>query len=217
MNHRIMCVLLGTLLCLAPSLSGAEDEPAGNSQKAAALQREDVRAIFESGQVANALPSRVVVHISAHLTRVASPTRRHGAGARKTFNEMWEFTAGGVHRVVETPGENGGGSTLHRAESIPFDTAGICKEMLDGGVLKFGEADKGRRENFIDTEYDIGHRSIEVLLDGKSVLWVGESCVTAGYVESDARAFAALYEKLATKARDAFAAKNAPHPNTDKR
>jgi hypothetical protein len=80
--------------------------------------------------------------------------------------------------------------------------------LLDGRILTIGEDDTGKRETFIDTDYDIGHRSIEITLNGKSMLYVGESCVVAGYAKNDARAFAALYEKLARQARDAFEAKS---------
>lgn len=55
---------------------------------------------------------------------------------------------------------------------------------------------------------------IEVLVDGETVLWVGENCLFAGYSETDARAFAKLCERLAKQARAAFTAEsasNAPH------
>ena len=101
--------------------------------------------------------------------------------------------------LSEIPGENDGNSTLRRAESIPFDSAGICKELLDGRILTLGNEEKGERQNFIDTDYDIGHRSIEIILTASLCFMLGESlhvCRMA-YVESDARlTFASLYEKL---------------------
>jgi hypothetical protein len=57
---------------------------------------------------------------------------------------------------------------------------------------------------FVGTDYDIGDRAIILLVDGKPVLDVRESCLSTGFPETDARAFARLYEHLASQARREF-------------
>jgi hypothetical protein len=208
MNCRALSVLVAILTVVALPKARADEKPAGDPQKAAVLKKSDARILLEAGRATGSLPKGVVVHLSANMTRLPSQTRKHGAGVEKTFKERWEFTPNRIDRIVEIPGRNGGNATRERAESLPLDTSNICKELLDGRILTIGEDDTGKRENFIGTDYDIGHRSIEITLNGKSMLYVGESCVVAGYAENDARAFAALYEKLASHARDAFEAKS---------
>ena len=176
-------------------------------------------AILEAGQAAGSLPPEVVLRVSARLAKAvpANPKERAEAEARgvdfnKKLEETWEFTARDVHRVViEWPEKAGDEVVYRRAESLPFDSKNLCKDLLEGKIFLI-EAGEGSGEplHFAGTDYDIGDRTIEVFVNGKSALWVGESCPTAGYAESDARAFAALYEKLAAQARGAFQA-NATH------
>ena len=203
MNIRSLPVLVAISIVFSSALSGAD----GDSQKESELKKAAVRAILEAGQAANSLPEGVFVRVEAQLIRSGTETKRHGAGPEKIFRETWEFTSNHVHRVVvESAGKNGGDTTHRRVESLPFDTNGICKELLDANILTLGEEGKGERQHFVGTDYDVGHRAIQVFLNGKSALYVGESCLVVGYAASDARAFAALYEKLAAKARGAFEA-----------
>ena len=134
---------------------------------------------------------------------------RKGADFAKALRETWEFTSDRAYRVVvETPGKSGHAKVYRRVESAAFDSSRICKEMLDAKIFTIGD-EEGERQHFAGTDYDVGHRSIELFVNGKSAFFVGESCADAGYAENDARAFAALYETLASKARGVFTANGA--------
>jgi hypothetical protein len=212
MEMRMKChtlsILVAMMIAFCSSARGADEQASGAATKRKDGKRADARALLEAGQAAGALPAGMAVRISANMIRVASETSRHGAGVEKTFKERWEFTADRVHRIVQEQ-QDSGQFILRDAESIPLDNSGLCRELLAGEILTIGNGEKGERQIFIDTDYDIGQRAIDIIVDGKSVLYLGESCVVAGYVESDARAFARLYETLAKKAREAFEAKHA--------
>jgi hypothetical protein len=81
--------------------------------------------------------------------------------------------------------------------------------LLDAKIFTLGDEEEGERLHFVGTDYDVGHRSIELFVNGKSAFHVGESCTVAGFAENDARAFAALYETLASKAHGVFTAEGA--------
>jgi hypothetical protein len=176
---------------------------------------DDVRTILESGQRTNALPQDAVIRVQAKLatSTPADPKLRTEAEARgvdfsRKLEETWEFTTTHVHRVVtEESKKSGEGLVYRRVDSRPFDTGNLCKELLEGKLLAIGDDQKGECRQFVGTHYNIGHRAIDVIVNGKSVLWVGEACTGAGFHERDAIAFAELYEKLAKRARAAFETK----------
>jgi hypothetical protein len=121
------------------------------------------------------------------------------------LDESWEFTANQVHRaVIEESHKNGETLVYRRVDSRPLDSRNLCKELLEGKLLAIGDDEEGECRQFVGTDYNIGHWAIDVLVNGKSVLWVGESCLEAGFHERDAIAFAELYERLAKQARIAF-------------
>jgi len=209
MNCRRPSVLIGILLVFSSALGGAEE-------KLAVLNEADIRAILEAGQRAN-LPAGVFIRVEAQLSRsvpadaaLRAEAERKGVDFTKALRETWEFTSNRVYRVaVETPGKDGDGKVYRRVESALFDSSSICKEMLDAKIFAFGDDEEGERQHFAGTDYDVGHRSIELFVNGKPAFHVGESCAVAGFAENDARAFAALYEILASKARGLFTAKGA--------
>jgi hypothetical protein len=209
MNCCRLSVLVGILAACSFAPGKAEEKPA-------VLKEADLRAILEAGQKAK-LPEGVFIRVEADLSRSipADPAERaaaerKGADFTKAFRETWEFTSDRVHRVVsETPEKSGSGKVYRRVESAPFDARSLCKEMLDAKIFTLGDEEEGAHLHFAGTDYDIGHRSIELFVNGKSAFHVGESCAVAGFAENDARAFAALYETLASKARGKFTARGA--------
>jgi len=209
MNCRRLSVLLGILAAFSSALGGAEENHA-------VLKEADLRAILEAGQRAR-LPAGVFIRVEAQLSRAVpadaalrAQAERKGVDFTKALRETWEFTSNRAYRIaVETPGKSGDGTVYRRVESAPFDSRSICKEMLDAKIFTLGDDDDGERQHFAGTDYDVGHRSIELFVNDKSAFHVGESCAIAGFAENDARAFAALYETLASKARVMFTAKDA--------
>ena len=186
--------ICSTVLCCIVSISvlakndelSAQDDGGGY---------EDVGALLEAGRERRSLPRNVVIRLHADLGRDA-PLKR--------LVENWELTCDQIHRLRIKPAE-GTRIEYQKVESIAKDSKGVCQDLLDGkiDVIALGEGE-GKARHFVGTDYEVGHRSIEILIDGKRVLEVGESCVFAGLPETDARAFAALYERLARRARSAF-------------
>jgi hypothetical protein len=179
----------------------------------------DARTLLEEGKASGALPAGMVVRIHANLAtsmpadvKLRSAAEARGVDFSKKLEELWEFTSDRAHRVVmEEPPHKPGEKfdyVYRRVESRPFDSKGLCKELLDGKALEIQAAKgKGKRLQFVGTHYNVGGRAIEVLRNGQTVLYIGEHCTSAGYPESDARAFAALYERLASQARALFRSK----------
>jgi hypothetical protein len=207
MNCRGLPVLVGISIVFASAPGGAQEKPA-------ILKEADLRAILEAGQRAS-LPAGVFIRVEARLSRsvpadaaLRAQAERRGVDFTKALRETWEFTSNRVYRVVvETPRKSGDSVVYRRVESAPFDSSSICKEMLDARIFALGDEEEGERQHFAGTDYDVGHRSIELFANGKSAFHVGESCTVAGFAENDARAFASLYETLASKARDMFTAR----------
>jgi hypothetical protein len=119
--------------------------------------------------------------------------------------ELWEFTSNQVHRVEGK--HRDGKSAYHRIESRPFDSKGMCGDLLDGKAIEIQARNgKGPRVALAGTPYRRGSRSIEVVWNGEAILDLHETngAVLDVYRESDARAFGALYERLASQARAVF-------------
>ncbi len=169
------------------------------------------KSILESGKAAGRLPEGVVIRVWANLEHSVPADEEQklkeeakGVDFAKNLRESWEFTADQVHRIEYD--DSGKAGVRVRAESRPFDSKGLCKELLEGKVLSIGKGEgTGEAVLFFGTNYEVGGRFVEVFKDGDRRITVGESCIFGSYAESDARAFAALYEKLAKQARAAFA------------
>lgn len=172
----------------------------------------EAKALLEAGKAAGKLPEGVVIRVSADLFHAtpADPGEKRKEEAKgidfdEKLEESWEFSDGQVHRTRwELTGKN---HELRRVDSRPFDSSGLCRDLLDGKILaiELGEA-IGEPMMYVGTDFDLGGRAVEVLKDGEALIEVGEGCVFGGYFGSDARAFAELYEKLAKQAQAAFSA-----------
>lgn len=204
MFSRIALLLLLTLTVFVPN------ELRGEEPDSAAQTVTDRRALLEAGQAAGALPAGMVVRVTADAWKGESveekqraEARGRGNSASQKLKESWEFTTDQVHQLVLEIKNNK--VVYRRVKSLPFDSKNLCKQLLDGKILTIEAAEgEGEPMQFVGTDFEFGHRSIDVIVDGKSLIQVGESCAFAGYPESDARAFATLYERLAKQARKAF-------------
>jgi len=206
-----------TLWTVSSPVTGQENPVTGQENSRITSAKESTprvvyfRALLDTGRKKKSLPAGVVVRVMADLfnpvpvdaeKRAAAKAR----GALKKLKETWEFTSGKVHRVtIQPPKVKGADVVYRRDQTLALDTSKICHDLLDGGIFSIEAAEgKGKPVAFHGTDFELGDRSIEVLVDGHSVLWIGESCVAAGYAETDAKAFAKLYEQLASQARRAF-------------
>jgi len=186
-----------------PGPAGAEQVPSKASKKSEPV---DVRSLLEKGVTSGALPEGMVIRFGACLGGPDENAAKNGAP--NELRENWEFTANEVRRIVSGEEDN-----ASRAESRPFDSKDLCKLLLDGKAIEIRERKGvGPEVGFVGSDYDAGTRSIEVVWKGETVLTLIE---TNGptlhlYRESDARAFGALYGKLATQARGVFQAQAEP-------
>ena len=201
MNYMLFVTSMSVLLATATTLT-AEGEPNGLSSPDHTVALSDIRAMLEAGRDAKSLPARIVVRLNAD------------AGDAKgdiTLKETWEFSSGHIHRVVNDESKRAAG--YRREKTLAFDTKNICRQLLDGKLFEIEAAEgTGKPRLFAGTAFEggVGDRAIEILIDGESAVWVGEACVAAGLPETDALAFNALYEQLASQARAAFGATGAP-------
>lgn len=197
-----------TVLLAVPGLIKADDRPAsdspaGDGQKSAVM---DVRALLEKGQASKTLPEGIVVRISACLGELDEDAP--GKELPEQLRETWEFTSKQVRRVLFEEDEDK--RTVERYESRPFDSKGLCKDLLEGKAIEIqARKGKGAKVAFAGSRYRRGGRSIEVLLNSQSILHLYE---TNGpflelYAETDARAFGALYDRLASQAHREFQSK----------
>ena len=200
-------LFIAVLFACALETHADEIQTTSAQTKAKKVRPEDLRMILESGKKVKALPQEVVIRIGACLGE--SDVKASGVRVLDELRETWEFTSNQVHRVVFEYGKDK--STYRRVESRPFDSKGICKDLLEGNAIEI-QAKKGEGPEiaFVGTRYHRGSRSIEVVWKGETILHLYE---TNGpflkfYRESDARAFGALYERLAKQARAAFEKKD---------
>jgi len=170
------------------------------------LSKAVTRTLLEKGRASGSLPEGMVIRIGACLG--ASDVKASGDRVPNELRETWEFTSNQVHRVVFEYKKDK--STYHRVESRPFDSKGICKDLLEGKAIEI-QARKGEGPEvaFVGTRYHLGSRSITVVWSGETILDLHETNGPALdlYRESDARAFGALYERLANQARVLFKSK----------
>jgi hypothetical protein len=169
-----------------PSKDGRKREPV------------DARALLEKGRASGSLPEGMVIRIGACLGE--SDVKASGDGVRDELRETWEFASNQVIRVVFEDDKES-------RESRPFDSKGLCKDLLQGKAIKIQARNgKGPAVGFVGTRYHRGSRSIEVVWNGETILNLLETngAFLDLYRESDARAFGALYLRLASQARAVF-------------
>ena len=196
-------------LIISPICAADEkQDSAGATEAKNKSEPTQARALLEKGLAANALPEGMVVRLSACL---GSPTAKApGNPAPDLIRESWEFSSGQVRSVKLE--ESDDADEKETSETRPFNTQHICKALLEGKALEINEQKgKGPEIAFIGTEYKAGSRSLELVWKGKTILSLGETNgpMLMRYRESDARAFGALYEKLAGQARTLFREKTA--------
>jgi hypothetical protein len=192
-------MLVAALFAVAGPTAAEENQPKVEKKPAVA----DVRALLEKGQAAGSMPDGLVVRLGACLGELDE--KASGENLPSQVHEMWEFTCKEVHRVEAHYKD--GSCAYNRVESRPFDSKGICKDLLEGKAIEI-EARKGTgpKVELAGTPYRRGSRSLEVVWHGETILNLHE---TNGpfldvYLETDARLFGALYERLATQARELF-------------
>lgn len=195
----IVCVLVAPLSKAEekPGPVGTDQNPSKDGKKLGPM---DVRGLLEKGRTSGALPEGMVIRIGACLG--AADKDASGKRVPDETKETWEFTANQVRRIA-TDEEKGNA----RAESRAFDSKGLCKDLLEGKAIEIqARKGEGPEVGFVGTSYHLGWRYIELVWKGKTILDLHESRA-AGillYRESDARAFAAIYERLASQARVLF-------------
>ena len=178
----------------------ADQDPAKDGKKREAM---DARSLLEKGQAAGALPEGLVIRMGACLGE--SEVKVAEDGVPDELRETWEFTSNQVHRVVFAYKKDK--SLYHRVESLPFDSKGLCKELLEGQAVEIqARKGEGPEVGFVGTHYHRGSRDLQVVWKGETILNLLETngATLQLYRESDARAFGALYERLAGQARAAF-------------
>lgn len=189
MKHVCLTMLLCAVVAISTRVTPEKAPPVKRVRPSS-----NVRELLKAGREAQCLPEGMVIRVEAFLYR---------CGDNAPFQEAWAFTANQLHRVeIEYPQQ--GKPIYHRARSMPFASKRLCNELLEGKILQIAAQEgSGDLRRFMGTRYQYGLRSIEILVDGKSLLNLSEGCFFA-FAESDAEAFAALYERLATQARKAF-------------
>ncbi|MFO0868627.1 MAG: hypothetical protein U0935_06720 [Pirellulales bacterium] len=198
-KSALCAALLLTVFVAAPSANAVDDV---SSKKGSAPTAMDIRAILEKGVSSNSLPEDMEVHIGACLGELDKETA--GEGVPDHLLENWEFTPKQVRRVMLE--DNNGKRTI---ESRPFDSKELCKDLLEGKAIEIQAREgQGPQVAFAGSRYRRGTRTIRVLWKGQTILDLYETNgpVLDLYAETDARAFGALYDRLARQARLAFRA-----------
>ena len=187
--------LLSTPLLLVALAASIRAEDNLDETRKPGLSSEDLQDLLTAGRVAGRLPVGFCVRLQAEMW---------ASGDTERFKECLEITPDEAHhcivRVVN------GSTSYVRIRSVPIATRDVCQTLLSGGLLDIDERKgTGKPTLFAGTHYKLGSRQITILVPGKAPFVVGESCAVAPMPESDARAFGALYEKLAAPARAALA------------
>lgn len=201
-----------TLLCglAIPLLSAAEKDARDGAAKTGSrleeklllTQAPTLLALLEKGQAEGEMPEGMVVRLGACL---GEPEPGNTADE---LRESWEFSPGKVHRAVFD--YSGDQTKSEHLESRNFETKGVCEALLKGKAEEIrARKGKGPKMGMLGSGFQRGSRSIEVVWKGETILNLHEGNGPALdlYAESDARAFGALYEKLAGQARRVFPAK----------
>lgn len=211
-----VCIVVGAFFATSfATTCPAQERRAADAVIAAADEFGELRAILKAGRHNDSLPAGVWIRVESDLSKStpaevarAAKAEPKGQGTSKPLREVWEFTASQIHRVVIETAKDQAGRTkvvYRRSESKPLAAKGVCRDLLDADVFALFDGQGGGSVHFAGTDYDLGSRSITIFVNDREMLNVGESCAVAGFTQRDAEAFAGLYEKLATRARSAFA------------
>ena len=105
-----------------------------------------------------------------------------GSGEHDNAKERWGFSSGKRHRLVINESK---GASLYRHEiTLLFDTANICRQLLDGKVfvaildacrnIFAGDLDRGEKEPGLESGQDqgalkaLGHHNEKALGEGQT-------------------------------------------------
>lgn len=196
---KICTSLILVALNAVPWTIATGQEPSCVEEKTAMAE---LWSLLENGQSSGSLPQGMVVRVRACLG--AAKTNTSEESVPKDLHENWEFTSNEIHRILFEETEEG---DSERRESRPFDSKKLCRILLEGKAIDI-QARKGvgPESAFLGTIYQLGSRSIEVVWKDKTILDLHEynSVGEVLYRESDARAFATLYERLVSQAQEPF-------------
>jgi hypothetical protein len=190
-------------LLAIPGALAAQQNPSKAEKKTGAI---DARTLLEKGRASGSLPKGMVIRIGACLGEL--DVKASGDRLPEELQEEWEFTSNQVHRVECEYKEHK--CIYHRTESRPFDSKDLCRDLIEGKAIEIqARKGKGPESVLAGTPYERGSRSIEVVWNEETILDLHETNGPTfhAYRESDARAFGALYERLATQARALFKSK----------
>ena len=200
LNITLFAMTLLAGLLAVPGAVRADQDPAKDGKQQVPA---NARTILEKGRASGPLPEGMVIRLGACLGEPA--VKAAGDRTPEGLLEKWEFTANQVHRVVPEYKEDK--LTYDRVESRPFDSKSLCKDLLEGKAIEIqARTGVGPEVALAGTPYRRGSRFIEVVWNGETILDLHETN-GAGlnlYRESDARAFGALYERLASQVRVSF-------------
>ncbi|NBV24713.1 MAG: hypothetical protein EBS05_22690 [Proteobacteria bacterium] len=200
---RALALLAGWL-----AVSGSVWADQGSATQGKKLKLEEVRLLLEKGRASGSLPEGMIIRLGACLGE--RDEQASGELVPVELRETWEFTSNQVHRVEYDYKD--GKSLYHRVESRPFDSKNLCRDLLEGRATEIlVKKGRGPEVGFVGTRYRRGSRDLEVVWNGETVLNLFETngAFLHFYRESDARAFGALYERLASQARALFKPKAA--------
>ncbi len=199
-------------ILLGAAMGAAGPMPAGPVNDGKPDGHAVLRKILGGEGAGDALPMGVVLRLEADLFNSisADEARESESNAsekpqQKRFREVWEFSTDRVHRVVREYSQDpkaGNRPTYRRVESKRCDTSTLGKILLDADFFSFTDRADEDFVHFAGTDFELGHRSISVVVEGKEKLIYGESCAAGGYSKTKAEAFGRLYETLAKRARD---------------
>ncbi len=167
----------------------------------------DVRTILEQGRSSGKLPEGMVIRVAACL---GEPKSEAADGFPPLLVEEWEFATDHVYRIDRSVEPQR--TADRQVESRPYDSKEICKVLLDGKAIDIqARRGTGPEVLLVGSAYERGSRSIDMVWNGATILDLHETNgpILVRYPESDARAFAALYDKLANQARALFKAPSA--------
>lgn len=200
-----LALLFFLLTSVAPQGADAMDD---NELKRLNDNPHTTLELLQRGIESGRLPDGLVIRFSASLYGVSEEDKKEaeerGVELPESFEERWEVENDKLYRIVVNK-ENKKEFELKRDESRPFNTAKLCKLLRDGNALEIQKRKgKGEQVQFVGTPFEIGAREIVVDWKGQRLILLGESCLGGGYAESDAIAFAELYEGIAKLARERF-------------
>lgn len=200
-----LALLFFLLTSVAPQGADAMDD---NELKRRNDDPHTTLELLQRGIESGKLPDGLVIRFSANLFGISEEAKKeaeeNGIDLPESVEERWEVENDKLYRIVVNK-ENKKEFELKRDQSRPFNTAKLCKLLRDGNALEIQKGKgKGEPAQFVGTPFQFGSREIVVEWKGQHLILLGESCLGAGYAESDAIAFAELYESVAKLARERF-------------